>query len=222
MNCRVCQELLQQHLDGLGSEEVLQRHLHACPLCFPQIESIRKFLLGLQLLRQPVPFVDLSERLVSSLLDDHRARRVRRQRRRAYASLAAAAGLLLLLAWWTWKPAPLAVRPHSDALVRPVPSAPEPFRESMEKASSAVVSLTSRTAQDTVEQTSALWPLMSQPALEPLAPMGAALEPPFEPIREATTGVSAPLAPLADSARRAVGLFLRDLPLTRSPAKNPG
>jgi hypothetical protein len=93
----------------------------------------------------------------------------------------------------------------------------------MAEAGTAVVSLTSRTASETVDRTSVLFPLIQQTALESLDPMTTPLDPPLEPFREATAGVSAGLAPVADSARRAVGLFLRDLPVGRPATdKKPG
>jgi hypothetical protein len=94
------------------------------------------------------------------------------------------------------------------------------LRDSVAEAGSAVASLTSRTAGATLGETAALLPLVAGPALPPLGeevePM---VEPPTRPFRAAGAGVSAGLEPVADSARRALGLFLRDLPPMGAEAK---
>jgi hypothetical protein len=48
--------------------------------------------------------------------------------------------------------------------------------------------------------------------------LGQPLKPSAEPYREAGAELSAGLDPVANSARRAVGLFLRDLPGGAKPA----
>jgi hypothetical protein len=86
----------------------------------------------------------------------------------------------------------------------------------MAEAGTAMAALTTRTASETVDQTRSLLPLLPTSTVEVLS------EPPLEPLREASEGVSAGLAPVAEHARRAVGVFFRDLPMGRGePAARP-
>jgi hypothetical protein len=102
---------------------------------------------------------------------------------------------------------------------RPTPSpvdAPT-LRESAEELGGAVASLTSQTADETMGQTRWLVPRMSSPSL-PKVDLES-IEPPTRPLREAGEGVSAGLEPVTSSARRAVDLFLRELPPMETGAK---
>jgi hypothetical protein len=79
------------------------------------------------------------------------------------------------------------------------------------EAGSAVASLTTRTADETVGQT---WHLLPGAVAPTLAALGVdtPLEPATGPLREAGEGVSAGLEPVTSSARRAAQMLLRDLP----------
>jgi hypothetical protein len=71
------------------------------------------------------------------------------------------------------------------------------------------VALTSRTADEAVGRTRGLLPRVSGP----IAPRAEdLLGAPARTLRGTAAGVTSGLAPLTDSARRAVGLFFRDLP----------
>jgi predicted anti-sigma-YlaC factor YlaD len=215
MTCRDWQHLLQAHLDGT-TDAGLEDHLRACPDCATQRQAIRRLLDGLALLASPAPPAGLSEHLTARLIAEDRTRRRQRLHRRLVPvlSLAAAALLVVVLGriFWPGPTAPVDPRP----VVRlPDPPA-EPLRDSVAQASTAVATLTARTASATVDQTATLLPLVQGAALEPLAVAPTPLDPPIQPLREATEGVSAGLAPVADSARRAVNLFFRDLPMGRT------
>jgi hypothetical protein len=82
-------------------------------------------------------------------------------------------------------------------------------------AGAAVASLTTRTAGETVERTKVLLPAV-EPSLGKFD-LPPALDEPTRSLRGAGEGVTA-LEPVADSARRAVGLFVRDLsPVEAAP-----
>jgi hypothetical protein len=100
--------------------------------------------------------------------------------------------------------------PASASAARPpeAPHASTTLRDSVDQAREAVVALTSRTAEEALGKTRRL--LAKVPDLS--VAKGATIEPPVRTLREAGAGVTAGLAPLTDSARRAVDLFLRDLP----------
>ena len=213
MTCRVWQNLLQQQLDG-GLAGPLEQHAQACPHCAAEQPAVRRLLDGIALLTPPVPPDDLSDRITHQLFA---AIRRRRQRRRivSFVGVAAAAAVLIALGVRAWQPLSTIPQPDEYPLVKAAEPGVEPTRtlhDSMIDASSAVASLTSRTAGATMDQTAALLPMLPAPTMEPLSVM----QPPMAPLREASAGVSAGLAPVADSARRAVGLFLRDLPMGRS------
>lgn len=230
MSCRVCDDLLQEHLDGTGAPGALERHLETCPECADRRAGVRRLLEGVRRMRMPVPPADLADRIASRLLSETMPRlSVRRRRLVPMAVLATAAGILLALGWWSWRAAPVKERgwPHEDKPGTGVAAQPVtpvgPLRDSMADAQHAVVALTSRKANETVEKTSTLLPLVRQPVLDPMGPMMTPIEPALEPVREAASGVSTAVAPVADSARRAVGLFLRDLPMGRATSdKKPG
>ena len=73
-----------------------------------------------------------------------------------------------------------------------------------------MAALTNHTAGETVESTRWLVPKVSAPEL-PKVDLES-IEPATGPLREAGEGVSAGLEPVTNSARRAFGLFLRELP----------
>ncbi len=125
---------------------------------------------------------------------------------------------MLLVAVWQGLhgavPVP-APSPEPPPLAQAPEPSPEPpratLRDSVAEAGSAVAALTTRTADETVANTKSLLPVVTDPT-----PGKIELEPPPDPparsLRETGEGVTAGLAPVADSARRAVGLFLRELP----------
>jgi hypothetical protein len=79
------------------------------------------------------------------------------------------------------------------------------------EARSAVASLARRTADETVSDGQLFVPTVpvEVPSEEVLGPP---LEPPAQSLRETGQGVATGLEPVANSARRAFDLFLRDMP----------
>lgn len=216
MSCRAWEDLLQRHLDGdPAGAEALSRHLRDCPHCGVQKASVTRLLTGLTRLTPPSPPAGLSERLSGVLLSEARRRKRGRWRLRVgvFAGLAAAA-LLLAVGLAAWP------RPEKErSLVATLPpqaqasEPPPPLRDNVALASDAVASLTKNTARDTTEQSSALLSAVKD-TTEPLKRVPAPVEPQLDkPMREAADSVSDGLTPVTDSARRAVGLFLRDLPV---------
>jgi hypothetical protein len=225
MNCRSCQAWLQCSLDGEGENAPpgWERHLRWCSDCAAQAAAGGRLAEALSQLEPPAPPPGLARAITAEVLSDFRGRRARRVRRGA----AVAAAVLLVLALRalqvprpdTASPTPFLVRSQPEAPA-PTPltlpgqnrSAPAvPLRDAVGEAGSAVVSLTSRTADEAVGHTRLLLPVVSSPTLPDLN-LPAPLEPAVGPLREASQGVSAGLEPVATSARRAVDLFLRDLP----------
>jgi hypothetical protein len=219
MSCHAWHDLLQRHLDEDGPADELERHVAGCPDCAADWPAIARLLAGIRQLHPTPPPADLHARLVDSLLTEaHFASRTSQRRTMlSFVGLAAAAAVAITLGVWAWRPATEGPSAGVAEVKQPTPptvAVQEPLRDSMEQASNAVAALTTRTASETVERTTLFVPLVKQ-AAPPLTEVPAALETPLERFREATQGGSAGLSPVGDSARRAVGLFLRDLPMGR-------
>lgn len=212
MNCAEFQEGLQGHLDGVPvAETELQLHLAECPSCREVYAAAERLQQGLRLLPVPAGPPGLAERIVAGCVREQRLRRLRRQL--AGVAALAAAVLLVLLSWPYWRPAEISDQPRPRELplaVQPAPAAPAPpINASVAEAGSAVVSLARRTTNETILPTPVLWP---EPIPMPRLPAADSLPPPPQGLRDVEQGMYSGLEPVAKSARRAVGLFLRDLP----------
>jgi len=86
------------------------------------------------------------------------------------------------------------------------------IRDSVAELGAAVASVTRRAADGTVEQARQLLPDVPTPALSETSVLAQTLDPPSRSLLEAGQGVSAGLEPVTDSARRALDLFLREIP----------
>jgi anti-sigma factor RsiW len=216
---------LQQTLDGAPSADrsALERHWRECPTCRELLAATERLQRGLRLLTFPQPPANLTARITASVLADRRTQQGRRLRRYAgLAFLAAACFLVALLTRPFW-----AGRPSNGPVLNPAPTEraektkPEPtaprLRDSVAEVGTAVASLTARTAAQTWEPTRKLLPSLPEPTLPKM------VSPPLDslavPMGEAALGVREGLEPVTQSARRAVDLFLRDLPagLTEKP-----
>jgi hypothetical protein len=225
MNCLQCQQLLQDRLDGLPPTDTaeMNRHLAACPDCRRTHGAVGRLEEGLRLLAPPAPPARLADRIVTAVRSEQGRRR--RVRRIVRVALAVAASLLLVLTLADHRrlgpvrfPPPPRDNPGAPVVHEQRPS----LRERVAEASTAVVDLAGRTADQTVGQSRLLLPVvMATPPLEtpadPLSPM----ETPMRSLREAGQGVSSGLEPVADSARRVFDLVLREIPAVGSDGK-PG
>ncbi len=220
MNCRIAHDLLQQSLDGtlIESPQWLA-HLQQCADCRSLAAAGRRLQEGLRQLATPLPPPDLAERIVERVLLDRRQAQ-RRLRRRWAMGLALAASLLLALSLrlhWRGSPNEIAVAPMEsvvkndpDRTEQPAPT----LRQSATELGEVFAELSNVTAQETVGQTRRWVANVPSPIL-PRADL-ATIEPPTHPLREAGEGLSEGLEPVTTSARRAVDLFLRELPMETS------
>lgn len=217
MNCLDYQQWQQQHLDGeAGRDQTgVAEHLASCATCRSWHASLQQLEKGLRLDARPLPPDGLAHRIVFQVLTERR----RHVRRRVLTVMALAAGLLLAIvfgpAWLrTDDPVP---SPVEVAQVEPRPETPPPgpaLNKSVEEAGSALVALLSRTADETVGQGRLFLPdtTVATPPMAGTDGWQHALDSPTQSLLQAGQGVSAGLEPVASSAKRAVNLFLRDLP----------
>jgi len=220
MNCSEFQDLLQQRLDGesnLDSGE-LERHLAGCSSCRELEFTASRLVEALYARIAPVPPEGLRSQIVASVLaqidSQHLAQR--RWRRNAWAASAVAAGLLLAAiagySWWASRPSPES--PGSDTWVKK-DEQPGPARQSLnfQEAGSTLVALVNRTADETVGQSRVLLPQgMSAANLPVTEAWQPTLEPSTQALRDAQDGVAVGFEPVTSSARRAVNLFLQEIP----------
>jgi hypothetical protein len=218
MNCLACQDLLQRRLDRQPIEggPDLEQHLTACAACRRLYGAALRLEEGLPRLAAPCPPVDLARRIVAAVLAD---RQVQQRRRRLFVAAAgvtalAASLLLMVVARSLWPPVPAA----PEVVESPPPPTP---REAFVEAGEALAALPRITADETVGSIRLLWPVVTPPPMEDPAD----LPPPFDPtarsLREAGQGLSTGLEPVTNSARRAFGLLLREIP-SLEPDSNPG
>ena len=223
MNCAQSQNLLQQRLDGLAppDAEQLDLHLQTCPACRALESAVSQLQFGLRLLTPPCPPRRLAGQVASCLLEDHRRRQHRKRHLLAWGSLAAAVLIGLNLASHLLGP----IVPTEKTLPDPVKAmvknvSPKDTDEPAEAATSqesateidfAMARAASHTADATVAQARNLLPLALRSTLPDLQAPPASLEPPVRSLQQAGQGITNGLSPVANSARRAVDLFWRDL-----------
>jgi hypothetical protein len=214
MTCRQWEQWIDDRLEGQPTPD-WERHAAQCACCADHLRGADRVLHALQQQAAlPVP-TGLHARLTAAVAEDQRQLTARAWRgwARPVALLAAALLLAVGLRLWPRTASETTPLPQDPIVHQPVEPAPEkvPLRQSVHRAGQAMASLTVRTAGEAVETTSALLPMNAVEFPEVQMPP----TPPVEPIRSAGQRVSAGLEPVTDSARRAMNLFWRDLPLTR-------
>jgi hypothetical protein len=205
MNCPECRDRLQQWFDARTPDAAPPA---LCPACAEWAVAAGRLDHGLRLRAAPAPPAYLADRIVARLRARHR-----RIRLFFAAGIIAAAATVLLAVWFTF-PAFRAPTPAGPPIVAkaPDPESPMPsvnLRDSVAQASSAMASLTTRTADETMAKTKALLPGVVEPSL---AKRNLPPPAPARSLRDTGESVTAGLEPVADSARRAVSLFYRELP----------
>jgi len=198
---------VQRLLDGepLPDDAESLRHRRDCPECLSWLASARELRRGLGFLYAPP--VDLADRVADEAV---RGRRRRLVVRRAAAGLLALAAAVVLVVWLA--------RPRSgDPVPAPGPGpSPDitqtpPLRESISEATSALVALTRRAADEAVPPlptpASVRAPVIAVPET-----LQAKLEPAAASLSEVRYGARSGFEPMADSFRRAFGMLSRELP----------
>ena len=214
MNCLECQELLQRWLDGeppAAWHPDLDSHLSACSDCRQLHAAGQRLLDGLTLLTPPAVPPGLAGRISARIVIE---RRRTRRARRSLAATVLAAGLLL--AAFLAYPAKRQGRtiPQAEPDPSAVLASPISLSKGVEEAGLAVVALTRGIADDTVDQGRVLLPVVLPEAGGNTRPVQEGLVPRVDPLWGIRQGVSEGLEPVATSARRALDLFLQEIPST--------
>jgi predicted anti-sigma-YlaC factor YlaD len=221
MRCPDSLALLQRRLDGepVAGDTALDRHLAECPACRERHAAADRLLgEGLPALKIDPPTALWTGRVVATLLDDQRRLR-RRTLLRAATAVAAALLLAVLAGWYATRPTPAPVPgPEQQARNQSDPESTPSVGKTVAEAGSAVKSLTSRIADQTVEQVRTILAVSAPTEVGPMPtmPSVAAIEQPLDPaarsLQETGRGVSTGLQMVTNSARRAFDFFVRELP----------
>jgi hypothetical protein len=208
MNCTEAQGWLQRQLDGepVAPRAALDAHLAECPSCRELFAAAERLTTGLRLRHLPAAPPNLVDRIVHRVQADTRARRARR----LVVGLALAAGLLLAVGLFRRGGGPPVERPEAVAVRREVP--PPSLQKELGEAGQAVVALTRRTADETVTRTRMLLPEVPLPAPPPAPTAKVGPGAAEQSLRDVGKSVTSGLEPVTNSARRALSLFLRELP----------
>jgi hypothetical protein len=217
MNCADIERLVQQRLDGAPVDvPAADSHLGGCPACRQLWSACQRLEDGLRSIAPPVVPAGLRDRVVAGYLQDRQDAQ-RLARRRLVIGITSLAASTLFVAFLLKPWAPPVDRPDEPA---PLVKTDEPktapragnVQDSVGEAGQALVAIVTRTAGDTVGSGRLLMPDAVAIATPMTEAWGETLVPPAEPVRDVSRGVSTAVAPVTNSARRAVNLFWRDLP----------
>jgi hypothetical protein len=216
MTCEQYRDLLNHHLDGENVGESLTDHARQCPECAALYRSAQRLAQALPHLQPPAPAPYLTNHILLDLRDDRRRRLA--MRLRMVATVAAAALLLVVAVPSFWPGGKKELPPTQPAVVQSTQPASQEnnvtLRDTVNDAGQAVGQLTARTASDTV---GSYWEILTPPLRDWDQP--PQIDPPMRPLQETGQSAVAAIEPVTNSARRAFGVLLRDIPPVDQPAK---
>lgn len=225
MNCLEFQDLLQQRLDGatVALSADCESHLRQCPTCRALQQSSHALMAGLRLLPAPSLPADFAKRMALLVMDDRRLR-VRRRRMHVLVTGALAASLLMMmLAGYFLLPVARNTSTHNGAIAKkhaddkaPVARTDHAPRldETVNEARHAFASLSERFTANAQKQTKLLLPArpLQIAGIDGNQGPALALEPAAQSLRQAGQAVAGNFEPVANTARRAIAYFVRELP----------
>lgn len=200
-DCAAGQAALQRMLDREADWDSPEAAAHRAE-CIPCREELALAGVLGQSTNVVIP-AELTDRVLKTAVSAHRWRWAMRY---AGAGLALAASIMLAVVRFQPTqtvesvPGPVAAAPRVEPQIANVPT--KPLGESVSEARDAIVSLASRTATETRDQSTILLPNPKMPE----TPTGDRR---LEPLADARTGAARSVEPIRDSARRAINFFAR-------------
>lgn len=229
MKCRDVERYVHERLDGKTAALPPEgdRHLSLCPSCRNLLHAASLLEVGLKATALPYPAPLLAARIVGAVQAQRRRHYFHRYRLAVAVAAAVALISLPLVGFLLPRAAPPPRDTASKRLAKSDGKRSEPkqetakpsLRSKVEKAGTAVASLTDRLAGQTRVLFQAAAPLGDPMASLPdPSDMGGALNPVEQSLRETGSGVSTGLQTVANSTQRAFRFFLREVPdLARNP-----
>jgi predicted anti-sigma-YlaC factor YlaD len=191
LNCRESLDWLQRRLDGagLGMPASVAEHARDCADCRGRIQAANQLFAGLGTRSaRYMPTPPMTERIIRAVERDRRQLRLRR-----WAAVGTALAAAIVLAVWL-----------SNAGHRNTGSPAMSLRQSAADAGEAVVAISKRAVNETVGESRLLVPQLEMPKI-----VNSSLALATAPIENTGRNMADGLAPVANSARRAVNLFFR-------------
>jgi len=215
-DCATVRDAVQSMLDGerLPFRESLDSHIQTCPACRGLVRSAERLQLGLTQMPRIVVPSSLTARIVESVKRDQREQLRQRFNRRFAGAVGIAASLLLVV--FFWKPWASEGKLPLIVYVPQMEQAPKPsIRDRLNEARTAVVSLTSRAADQTVS----ILPMPTEiPNILSTTERPSTLEDASVSLDEAASGASIAFEPMTNAAERAFSFFERKFaPPTMKP-----
>ncbi|MFO0965261.1 MAG: hypothetical protein U0793_06705 [Gemmataceae bacterium] len=221
MKCHECEAWIERWLDATGAARPsepadLPDHLAECRSCREQYAAAQRLIEGVKALPRVAAPRDFTERIVQRVLADRVERRRRLTWRLSFTAALAASIVLMLIGGYFFAPGPKApdvavVSPTPKP--EPAPEAPPVLAKRVDEAKEKVAALTGKLTEKTVEHAKQLF--AAAPTIE-FNPMGEGVLP-SEPIdaaaslRRAGAELTASMAPVTRSARRAMDFFRREI-----------
>jgi hypothetical protein len=218
MNCTEFHDLLQRRLDGdtIAERGEIATHAAACADCRAWLAVVQRLETSLHALPRPILPIGSADKIVASVLADQRARRWQRYTVRTVGAMAAAVLIAVLLGQWMGKREPdgavSSISRSAQVVQATVPQREqERIGPSLRESVTGVAQLTIHTADETVRT--------FLPDTRANDPKPSPLTASVTSLREAGNSVTTGLEPVADSAKRALNLFLREVPPSRKNDK---
>jgi hypothetical protein len=221
-SCSTFRNALQDYLDGVAGDLGAHGEAHrlGCASCRADYRAAVILAKALSRCEAVIVPVGLTDQLVAAVLNDLPNRRREHGRRTTRwvmaatiaASLLLVAGLMRHFSRSDSRPRGAPSIPTSIDLATTKPTAIS-VDANLAEAGAALTSLTRRTADEALEPTrKLLTPAKQMPQMPPLDPFATTIQPAAQSLADIRQGAASGFAPVANSARRAFALFIRDLP----------
>lgn len=204
--CERFETLVGRVLDSELPASALRADPHAadCPACRTTAAAVGRMLGGLAAVSFAAVPTGFADRTTAAAVRDYRRRQ--RVRWAARSGGLAVAASVLLVAWTHFSRPQTDHRPPVVHHGLPQPAVPPvPVGRSLSEAGSALVSLTKKAADDT------LGPALNLFAAGDRPDRGRESPPDVQPLADVPEAARAGLEPVANTAKRALNLFLRDV-----------